>query len=426
MNVRGYVLYTAGQLGIMMLTRYFFQWVIRFSDGTAPGAAAALFSATLVGLVFFGFRIFDAITDPLAGVLGDRWVSRGRQRRSLLWLALPWAPLGLCLVFAPDLTMTPAVRWAFLVTGMFAFFVGYTLYAIPYWSLIDDYSAGNATVRARLSNAQGVGVLLATAVGFVLSPLAIAKLGFLGGAAVFGVCGLLLMALPYFAAPPGVTPRPADSLPPFVALLGALKDRRFVAVILLFAGAQMSFTVMTASAPYIAERLLGGTLKDVAALLGPFLLTALLSLTIVPRLARRFGWERLTVGAAALLGLVYGGAGLLGKGIVGTPLTTAMIVFACAGPAAAVILGIEGEAITRCAVASGRQVTGTYFGVYNLIVKGLNGLAISVTGSLAEWGRESLTAIRVMPMFAGGLCVAGVTLYWLVRRAPAPPAASAA
>ncbi len=427
MHVRGYVLYTAGQLGIMMLTRYFFQWVIRFTDGTAPGATAALFSATLVGLVFFGFRILDGLTDPLAGVLGDRWVSRGRERRSLLWLALPWAPIGLCLVFAPDLGMTPAVRWAVLVTGMFAFFAGYTLYAIPYWSLIDDYSAGDATVRTRLSNAQGVGVLLATGVGFVLSPLAIAELGFLGGAALFGVFGLLFMVLPYFAAPPGLAPRPTtDSLPPFAALFGALKDRRFVAVILLFAGAQMSFTVMTASAPYIAERLLGGTLKDVAALLGPFLLTALLSFAIVPRLARRFGWERLTAGAAALLGVVYGGAGLLGKGIVGTPLTTAMLVFACAGPAAAVILGIEGEAITRCAVASGRQVTGTYFGVYNLIVKGLNGLALSVTGLLAEWGRESHAAVRVMPMFAGCLCVIGVALYWMVRRAPAPPAASAA
>lgn len=425
MHVRGYILYTAGQLGIMMLTRYFFQWVIRFTDGTAPGATAALFSATVVGIVFFGFRILDGITDPLAGTLGDSWVARGRQRRSLLWLALPWAPIGLALVFAPDLAMTPAVRWVFLLAGMFTFFAGYTLYAIPYWSLIDDYSKGDPGVRTRLSNAQGVGVLLATGVGFVLSPLAIAKLGFLGGAILFGACGVVFMALPYFAAPRDLAPKATDSLPPFASLFGALKDRSFVSVILLFAGAQMSFTVMTASAPYIAERLLGGTLADVALLLGPFLLTALVSFTFVPRLARRLGWERLSLGAAVLLGVVYAGAGLLGRGILGTPLTTAMVVFACAGPAAAVILGIEGEAITRCAVASGRQVTGTYFGVFNLIVKGLNGLALSATGYLAQQGRESLVAVRLMPMLAGALCVTGVSLYLVLRRIPSAPAANA-
>lgn len=424
MRVSGYLLYTAGQLGVMMLTRYFFQWVIRFTDGTAPGATAALFSATLVGIVFFAFRILDGITDPLAGALGDSWVARGRQRRSLLWIALPWAPLGLALVFAPASSMDASVRWAFLLAGMFTFFAGYTLYAIPYWSLIDDYAAGDVRVRTRLSNAQGVGVLLATGVGFVLSPLAIAKWGFLGGAIAFGCVGAACMTLPYFAAPRELKPSVGHGLPPVRALLGALRDRRFVAVIVLFAGAQMSFTVMTAAAPYIAERLLGGKLSDVALLLGPFLLTALLSFTFVPRLAARFGWERFTLGATVVLGVVYAGAGLLGHGVVGTPLMTAMLVFGCAGPAAAVILGIEGEAITRCAVASGRPVTGTYFGVFNLVVKALNGLALSITGVLAERGRDSLGAVRAMPMTAGALCVCGVVLYLALRVRPEQQAAS--
>lgn len=423
MPIRGYVLYTLGQLGIMMLTRYFFQWVIRFSDGTAPGATAALFSATAVGVVFFLFRIFDAVTDPVAGTLGDRWVAKGRERRSLLWIALPWAPLGLALVFAPTVEMSEALRWTFLVAGMFTFFVGYTVYAIPFWALIDDYSRGNVRVRTRLSNAQGVGVLLATGVGFVLSPKLIDAWGFLGGAIAFAVAGALFMALPYFAAPRG--PRQdtgRQGLPPLATLLGALRDRRFLAVILLFAGAQMSFTVMTASAPYIAERLLGGTLGDVALLLGPFLLTALASFAFVPRIAARLGWERFALQATIVLGVVYAGAGLLGRGVVGSPLTTAMLVFACAGPAAAVLLGLEGEAITRCAVESGREATGTYFGVYNLIVKGLNGLALSVTGVLADLARESLTAVRIMPALAGGLCVIGVGAYLAVRK---PPDASA-
>ncbi len=36
-------------------------------------------------------------------------------------------------------------------------------------------------------------------------------------------------------------------------LAASLKDRRFLALILLYVGSQMSFTMMTSAAPYIAE-----------------------------------------------------------------------------------------------------------------------------------------------------------------------------
>ena len=59
------VLYGAGQLGVMMLTRYFFQWIIRFADTGKDSPGGALFTASLVGALFFFFRIFDAAIDPV-------------------------------------------------------------------------------------------------------------------------------------------------------------------------------------------------------------------------------------------------------------------------------------------------------------------------------------------------------------------------
>ncbi len=425
MRASGYVLYTCGQLGVMMLTRYFFQWIIRFSDGsaaaTSPGASdVALFSAAAVGAVFFAFRIFDAVIDPVIGLFADGWSKRGRDRRSLLWLSFPLAPLGLALVFTPALEMAPALRWGLLGAGMLFFFFGYSLYIIPYWSLIDDYAAGDARVRTRISNAQGVGLLLATGVGFVLSPIAVARWGFRGGAVAFALLGALLMVLPYFAGRPArAASSSEESSPGFAALAEAFRDRKFRAVVVLFAGAQMSFTVMTAAAPYIAERLLGGTLKDVALLLGPFLLAALPSFVFVPRIAARLGWEKFTLLATVGLGVAYSGAGLLGQGIVGSPLTTAMIVFACAGPAAAVILGLEAEAITRSAAETGHGRIGIYFGLFNFVVQALNGFAVYLMGILAEEARTSVAVVRFMPFLAGALCLLGVVLYLVLRRANA-------
>jgi GPH family glycoside/pentoside/hexuronide:cation symporter len=408
-------LYGAGQLGIMLLARFFFQWLIRFADVGKDTPTGPLLAATLVGGLFFAFRIFDGITDPLAGVLGDRWVRSGKERRSLIWVSFAIPPVGLALVFAPTSAMPDSLRYVLVVLGMFLFFVGYTLYAIPYWSLVEDYSQGNTKTRTALSNALGVGVLVATGLGFVLSPMLVESMGFFQGAIVFATVGTVLMTLPYFAAPPGAT---TQKLPPqpsmFKSLAASLTHKRFLAVILLFAGAQMSLTVMTAAAPYIAEKILGGKLSDVALLLGPFLLSSVPTFAIVPALSRRFGWEKATLAGVVALSVAYTGAGMLGQGLIGSPMTTAMIVFACAGPGCAFVLGLEGEAIARCAQSSEHKSTGIYFGIYNFIVKALNGLALFLTGLLADQG--TVWAVRAMPIIAGALCIAGVLAYVCMKK----------
>lgn len=428
MNPVRYALFAAGQLGVMALARFFFQWVLRFTGGDPDAGAQPLFAVGAVGLVFLGFRIFDGVTDPLAGALSDSWVRRGRERRSLLWWAF-WLPgLGLALIFAPNETMATGLRWTLLALGMLVFFIGYTLYAIPYWSLIADYSGGDASVRGRLSNLLGAGTLVATALGFVISPILVERLGFLPAALCFAAPCAALMLLPYWAAPaPGAVAnddeaerlsRPSEvaNVSGMASFLQAFRHRRFVAVVLLFAGGQMAFSVMTAAAPYIAVQLLGGTLGDVAKLLGPFLLTAIPCFAIVPRLSRRIGWERLVLLSSVALSLVYAGTGGLGAGWVGTPMTTAMLMFAAAGPMSAVLLGLEGEAVAACADEAEGQVTSIYFGVFNLVVKGLNGVAMALTGTLAEGIAEhGVIAVRAMGFCGGALLLLGLLTYLALR-----------
>ena len=108
----------------------------------------------------------------------------------------------------------------------------------------------------------------------------------------------------------------------------ALTDVRFLAVIVLFGGSQMSLTIMTAAAPFIAVDLLEGSSGDVALLLGPLLATALPLMIFTPALSRRFGWRRAVVSATALLAVVYGGTGVLGGTLVVSPLVTAALLFA--------------------------------------------------------------------------------------------------
>ncbi len=414
MNATGLLLFGCGQLGMMALARFFFQWLLHFAaNGSAPGLAAAT-----VGAAFFAFRIFDGVTDPLAGALSDGWVRKGRERRALLRYSFLLPAIGLVLVFAPAPSLSPLVNWLLLGIGMFTFFVGYTLYAIPYWSLLDDYSRGpsgtDTALRATLSNVLGAGLLAATAVGFVASPVLVDSFGYGWSAILFAVPCAALMLLPYFSQPATVGPPVPNEKAPSLwqSFRLALTHRKFLAVIALFAGGQMSFTIMTAAAPFIATELVGGDLTDVAWLLGPFLGTALPSFALVPRLIKRAGWERSTLVATVMLGIVYGGTGVLGAAWVGTPLQSAMLVFAIGGPMAAVLLGLEGEAVIACASERGTHVTAVYFGVYNFVVKALNGVALLLTGVLSalrdDWG---VLAVRSMGWLAGGLLFVGVLLY---------------
>ncbi len=49
--------------------------------GLAPG---------IVGVLFLSLRIFDAVSDPLIGIMADRTTTRwGRFRPYLLWTAIP-------------------------------------------------------------------------------------------------------------------------------------------------------------------------------------------------------------------------------------------------------------------------------------------------------------------------------------------------
>ncbi|MCH2108720.1 MAG: MFS transporter [Polyangiaceae bacterium] len=414
-------LYGTGQLGVMLLARYFFQWLNYYSDSGKGTDTGALLVGTIVGMMFFAFRIFDGVSDPIAGALGDHWVAKGRQRRSLLWFSFLIPPFSLALIFAPNHAMPMTLRWVLMASGMFLFFVGYTLYAIPYWSLVDDYSQGDEKTRSRLSNSLGIGVLLATAITAVASPKMVQSMGYWGTAVALAVFGAGLMCLPYFAAPRGIEQVEVKKAPPLFQSLGAsLKDLRFVRVIILFAGSQMSFTVMTASAAYIAVDLLHGDEGDVTSLMTPMLLAAFAIFPFVPSFARRVGWEKASLLASFALGAAYMGAGFLGQAIVGSAMTTAMIAFALAGPGTAFILGLEGEAIARSAELSEFKSTSMYFGVYNFIVKALNGLALFITSLLSA--QNTVASVRAMPIVAGALCVSGVVLYLaLGRLVPAAP-----
>lgn len=421
MRKKDLLFYMFGQLGVMLSARFLFQWILRFADNSSD-SGQVLFTASAVGMLLFGFRIFDGLCDPIAGLASDRWVQWGRKRQTLLWFSFILPGIGLTLCYIPAHSMPLALRWTILSVGLLLFFIGYTFYSIPYWSLVDDYSLEKSHLRASLSNMLGLGVLLATVLGFVLTPLLIAWLDFFTAAFVVAIFSSVLMIAPIFAAPS--TPESQTqskqqnhSVPHL--FLSPFKDLKFLSILLLLGGTQMSFTTLTAAVPFVATRLLAGQESDVSLLLGALIFTALPVFLVAPRISLRFGYEKTLYTATVLLLCMYAFCCFTGVAVFGSARTTAAVFFAACGPMIAIVLALEGEAITLAAKNHSAAVS-MYFAAYNLIVKMFNGAALFFTGLLIDASRGPLGtfAVRLMIICAVAMALLGLLASLAVRKIP--------
>ena len=91
-------------------------------------------SAALVGMLFFITRLWDAVSDPLMGAIGDRTNSRwGKFRPYLLFTPIPLAIVAVLTFTTPAFGESGKVIWAFAT--YIALMTLYTIINIPYSSL---------------------------------------------------------------------------------------------------------------------------------------------------------------------------------------------------------------------------------------------------------------------------------------------------
>ena len=93
--------------------------------------------------MFFVTKLFDAITDPVVGVLSDRTKTAwGRFRPFLLWGAIPFAVTGIFTFYTPDFSPTGKLIYAYVTYT--AVFMAYTFVNIPYGALMGVISSDPA------------------------------------------------------------------------------------------------------------------------------------------------------------------------------------------------------------------------------------------------------------------------------------------
>lgn len=107
-----------------------------------PFFYSTIFGLSLVDATFLMLitRIWDAVSDPMMGIIADRTQTRwGKYRPYLLWISIPFAVVGVLLFTTPDLGYEGKRIWAYAT--YIAMMTVYTAINVPYGAMLGVMTA---------------------------------------------------------------------------------------------------------------------------------------------------------------------------------------------------------------------------------------------------------------------------------------------
>jgi len=170
-SLREKMAYGAGDFASSMFWKLFSMFLLFFYTDVFGISAAA------VGTMFLVTRVWDAVNDPVMGIICDRTQTRwGKFRPYLLFLALPFAIIGVLTFTSPDLTSSGKLVYAYVTYSLMMMI--YTAVNVPYASLMGVMTS-NIEERTSLASWRLIG---AFAGGLLVTASANALIDYFGGA----------------------------------------------------------------------------------------------------------------------------------------------------------------------------------------------------------------------------------------------------
>ncbi len=324
-------------------------------------------SLASVGAALLFVRIFDALNDPLIGVMADRWRPVFGRRRAMFALSLPVTALAAWKLFWPP----DGVSAFYLVTWGSVLSVGQTMALIAY-SAWGAEMQGGYDARARIAGYREGFTLLGTLVAIAL-PFSI------GLSTKDGVHGLAAMAMFVALALPLLgaiaiwrVPEPKDYSTQRISFVGGLKaliaNRPFTRLIVAFFLNGLANGIPATLFLYFVSSVL-----EVSAMRGPLLFLyfacGIAGVPLALWLAHRIGKHRAWCWAMLMTCAAFAFAPMLGAGDVVPFAVIAVLTGLALGFDLSLPAAIQADVIDLDTLASGEQRSGLYFAAWSLSTK---------------------------------------------------------
>ncbi|MBR3137008.1 MAG: MFS transporter [Clostridia bacterium] len=436
-------IFAVGQLGWSILGGLINAWLVTFylptEQDIAKGASFYLPTGliifgilTVLGLISFICRIFDAVTDPWIASLSDRSTNpKGRRIPFMKRAAIPFALITVLVFFAP-VNGVSGVNIAWVLCTLILFYLFMTMYCTPYNALISEFGKTQED-RMYISTAISLTFFFGTLIAYL--PFVFA--GVLQGMAVsfawsYRLCfivlsavALICMLVPVFKLNEKdfVDAVPSESNA-IKSLAKTFQNKDFVK----FAASDIAYwiglTLFQTGLPFFVKVSMELDASFAMYFLGGMTVLSACFYPIVSKLVSKFGKKKLVITGFLGLALAYVVTALIGvipgfKGIV----PGALIVIISAFPMA--LLGIIPQAIVadvaeEDAIVTGEKREGMFFAARTFAMKMGQSVAMLVFTSLAVLGTtqdlksNDLTAspvgLRIVAIVAICFCVLGAVI----------------
>lgn len=351
-------------------------------------------SAAAVGTLFIVARIWDAINDPIMGVIVDKTGTSeyGKFRPYLIRFGIPMLLVGI-LVFTkiPGLPENMKLPYAYITYILFGML--YTAVNIPYGSL-SSVMTRNPEERTALSTFRSIGGMISGIIVMLFVPGLIYKdnvataNGFLKCAILFAIiCSICFVYTFRLTRERIVTEKNSENKSNVKnSLKTLLKNRAFVGISLSsFAMCASMFITIGLNAYLFKEYFKNTNLIAVSGMAS--MLPALIVLPFIGKLVKKFGKKEVACAGTLLSALVYGFLFI-------SPITNPYVYIGFTmtagignGIVSALTWALIADAIDYQEYISGERNEGTVYSTYSLFRKlsqaisgGIGGFALGLLG----------------------------------------------
>lgn len=267
-------------------------------------------SPGLAGTVILVSKVYDAITDPLEGVISDRTRTKLGRRRPYLLAGILLVFLSFFAMFYPVQAESETARFAFVLVTYLFFSTVVSIVMLNYNALQAeltlDYNERTALTTFRIFFSTVSSILCAVLPLEIVKAFPDMRSGWIGMATIFG----LLFALPFIATVVAARERPEFQKRPRPfhwkqAFVEPFQIRTFVYVLIMYVTAFSAFDAVSSIVVYFVKTYLGRG-GDVSFVLGALLIAQVVSLPFYQWLSRRTSKPRsYIVGAAAFVIVMF-------------------------------------------------------------------------------------------------------------------------
>lgn len=431
-------IFAVGQLGWSILAGVINTWLVTFYLPTTSSVeAGAIFyiptglvifgALTILGLITFICRLFDAVTDPWIASLSDRSKNpKGRRIPFMRIAAIPFAVITV-LVFCAPVQAISTINIIWILVFLILFYLFMTMYCTPYNALISEFGKTQED-RMYISTAISLTFFFGTLIAYIPFVLAGPLQSLVGYGwsyriwfIVLAVAALICMLIPTFKLNEKefVDAKPSDSNA-FKSLGATFKNKEF----LKFAGSDIAYwigmTLFQTGLPFYVKVSMQLDEFYTTVFLGAMTVLSACFYPVVSKLVRKFGKKKLVILGFLGLALAYVFTALIGILPLPSIVFGIIIVVIAAFPMA--LLGIIPQSIVadvaeEDSIMTGEKREGMFFAARTFAMKLGQSIAmlaftsLAVLGTVQDLKSNDLTAspvgLRIVAIVAIACCVLG-------------------